>query len=283
MAVIRVEKNKNYTVMSNVHLRDKALSLKAKGLLSLILSLPDDWQYNVKGLAAISKEGRSGITSGLQELEAAGYLERRQLRGEHGKLAQVEYVVFEAPRPPLAENPATAKPAMADPATGNPVTEDRAQISTEEQITKKQNTDLSKYRFNSFLNAAEVSAEEMRKEREQYRQLILRNIEYDILCQDRKLRKDDLDEIVEIMVDTVCANKPFIRVSGEDKPADVVKSRLLKLDSGHIQFVLDCMNENTTKVRNIRQYLLAALYNAPVTISNYYTSLVNHDMYGGGL
>lgn len=108
MAVIRVEKNKNYTVMSNVHLRDKALSLKAKGLLSLILSLPDDWQYNVKGLAAISKEGRSGITSALQELEAAGYLERRQLRGEHGKLAQVEYVVFEAPRPPLAENPATA-------------------------------------------------------------------------------------------------------------------------------------------------------------------------------
>ena len=274
--------------MSNVHLRDKALSLKAKGLLSLILSLPDDWQYNVKGLAAISKEGRSGITSGLQELEAAGYLERRQLRGEHGKLAQVEYVVFEAPRPPLAENPATAKPATADPATenpvtGKPVTEDRAQISTEEQITEKQNTDLSKYRFNSFRDAAEISAEEMRKERETYRQLILENIEYDILCQDRKLRRDDLDEIVEIMVDTVCANKPFIRVSGDDKPADVVKSRLLKLDSGHIQFVLDCMNENTTKVRNIRQYLLAALYNAPVTISNYYTSLVNHDMYGGGL
>lgn len=283
MAVIRVENNKNYTVMSNVHLRDKALSLKAKGLLSLILSLPDDWQYNVKGLAAISKEGRSGITSALQELEAAGYLERRQLRGEHGKLAQVEYVVFEAPRPPLAENPATAKPATADPATENPVTEDRAQISTEEQITEKQNTDLSKYRFNSFRDAAEISAEEMRKEGETYRQLILENIEYDILCQDRKLRKDDLDEIVEIMVDTVCANKPFIRVSGEDKPADVVKSRLLKLDSGHIQFVLDCMNENTTKVRNIRQYLLAALYNAPVTISNYYTSLVNHDMYGGGL
>lgn len=215
MAVIRVEKNKNYTVMSNVHLRDKALSLKAKGLLSLILSLPDDWQYNVKGLAAISKEGRSGITSALQELEAAGYLERRQLRGEHGKLAQVEYVVFEAPRPPLAENPATAKPATADPATGNPATgnpvmEDRAQISTEEQITEKQNTDLSKYRFNSFRDAAEISAEEKRKERETYRQLILENIEYDILCQDRKLRKDDLDEIVEIMVDTVCANKPSI-------------------------------------------------------------------------
>ena len=283
MAVIRIEKNKNYTVMSNVHLRDEALTLKAKGLLSLILSLPDDWQYSVKGLAAICKEGRSGITSGLQELEAAGYLERRQLRGEHGHMAQVEYVIFETPHPPMSGNPATVNPAAVNPATDDPVTENRAQLSTEEQITEKQNTDLSKYRFNSFRDAADVSAEEMRKESDQYRQIIMENIEYDILCQDRKLRQDDLDEIVEIMVDTVCAHKPFIRVSGEDKPAEVVKSRLLKLDSGHIQFVLDCMNENTTKVRNIRQYLLAALYNAPVTISNYYTSLVNHDMYGGGL
>ena len=288
MAVIRVEKNKNYTVMSNVHLRDKELSLKAKGLLSLLLSLPDNWKHSVNGLAAISKEGKAGINSGLQELEKAGYLVRRQQRGEHGKMAQVEYVVYEEPRPPHTDFRDTAKPDAVNPDAANPDTvqpdaEDRAQLSTEEQITEKQNTDVSKYRFNSFREAAEVTAEEMRKERESYRRLILENIEYDILCQDRKLRRDDLDEIVEIMVDTVCANKPFIRVSGEDKPAEVVKSRLLKLDSGHIQFVLDCMSENTTKVRNIRQYLLAALYNAPVTISNYYTSLVNHDMYGGGL
>ena len=283
MAVIRVEKNRNYTVMSNVHLRDKALSLKAKGLLSLVLSLPDNWQYSVKWLAAISKEGRSGITAGLQELEAAGYLERRQLRGERGRLGQVEYVVFETPHPPLAENPATVNPATEEPAAGNPEPDNQAQISTEEQIPEKQNTDSSKYRFNSFLEAADVSAEEMRRERERYRQLILDNIEYDILCQDNRLRRDDLDEIVEIMVDTVCANKPYIRVSGEDKPAEVVRSRFLKLNSEHIQFVLECMSENTTKIRNIRQYLLAALYNAPVTISNYYTSLVNHDLYGGGV
>ena len=283
MAVIRVEKNKNYTVISNVHLRDETLTLKAKGLLSLILSLPDDWNYSVKGLVAICKEGRSGVMSGLRELEEAGYLSRRQLRDEHGLMSQTEYVIYEQPRPPWSGNPTTDNPTTEKPITDNPTSENQTQLSTEEQITEKQNTDSSKYRFNSFRDAAEISAEEMRKEREAYRQLILENIEYDILCQDRKLRKDDLDEIVEIMVDTVCANKPFIRVSGEDKPAEVVKSRLLKLDSGHIQFVLDCLSENTTKVRNIRQYLLAALYNAPVTISNYYTSLVNHDMYGGGL
>ena len=283
MAVIRVEKTKNYTVMSNVHLRDGALTLKAKGLLSLILSLPDDWHYSINGLATLTKEGRAGVMSCLKELEAAGYISRHQLRSENGRMGQNEYVIYEEPRPPQSGNPTTVNPTTEKPYTEEPSAETRTQLSTEEQITEKQNTDSSKYRFNSFRDAAEISAEEMRKEREAYRQLILENIEYDILCQDRKLRRDDLDEIVEIMVDTVCANQPFIRVSGEDKPAEVVKSRLLKLDSGHIQFVLDCLSENTTKVRNIRQYLLAALYNAPVTISNYYTSLVNHDMYGGGL
>ena len=105
LAVIRVEKTKNYTVMSNVHLRDKALSLKAKGLLSLILSLPDEWEYSIKGLAAISKEGRDGINSGLQELESAGYLVRKPLRGAHGHFGQVEYVIYETPQPPNTDIP----------------------------------------------------------------------------------------------------------------------------------------------------------------------------------
>ena len=97
--------------MSNVHLRDKALSLKAKGLLSLILSLPDGWEYSIKGLAAISKEGRDGINSGLQELEAAGYLVRKPLRGAHGHFGQVEYVIYETPHLPNTDIPdKTASP-----------------------------------------------------------------------------------------------------------------------------------------------------------------------------
>ena len=266
MAVIRVEKTKNYTVMSNVHLRDKALSLKAKGLLSLILSLPDGWEYSIEGLAAISKEGRDGINSGLQELEAAGYLVRKPLRGAHGHFGQVEYVIYETPHPPNTDIPVTANPT---------------QTSTEELITDQRNKDLSNNRFNSYLAGAEASAEERRKEWNAYRELILQNIDYEILCQNQQLYQDDIDEIVELMVDTVCSKKPFIRVGGDEKPAEIVKSRLLKLDSEHIQFVLDCMRNNTTKIRNIRQYLLAALYNAPMTISNYYQSLVNHDLYGG--
>ena len=118
--------------------------------------------------------------------------------------------------------------------------------------------------------------------REIYRQIILENIDYDILIQDPKMDREQLDEIAELIVDTVCSARKTIRIAGDDFPAEVVKSRFLKLDSSHVQYVMDCMRDNTTYVRNIKKYLLAALYNAPVTIGNYYSSLVQHDMYGDG-
>ena len=283
MAVFRVEKNKNYTVMSNVHLRDKKLSLKAKGLLAMILTLPDDWHYSVDGLAAISKESRASINSGLKELETAGYLTRRQLRDEKGHLTNTEYTIYEEPRSPCVNYPTTGNPHAEDPSTDSPSAENCKGINKEKPNTEKQNTDGNKYRFNSYQELAEITAEEMRKERQAYSDLIKENIEYEFLLQNHRFSEQDIEEIYEIMLDTVCSKKPFIRIGGDDKPADVVKSQLLKLDSGHIEFVLDCMKQNTTRVRNIKQYLLTTLYNAPQTISNYYTSLVNHDMYGGTL
>ena len=120
------------------------------------------------------------------------------------------------------------------------------------------------------------------RERESYRELILENIEYDCLIQNHHLDRNRLDELVELMVDTVCSNREMIRVAGDDYPAEVVRSRFLKLSASHIEYVLDRMRENTTYVRNIKKYLLAALYNAPATIDSYYASLVNHDLYGSG-
>ena len=108
------------------------------------------------------------------------------------------------------------------------------------------------------------------RERESYREIILENIDYDILTQDEKLDRDRLDELVELMVDTVCSNREMIRVAGDDYPAEVVRSRFLRLNASHIEYVLDRMRENTTYVRNIKKYLLAALYNAPVTMDSYY-------------
>ena len=115
-----------------------------------------------------------------------------------------------------------------------------------------------------------------------YREILKENIEYDHLCQKLGYDRDILDEILEILVDTVCSTRKMIRIGGEDFPKEVVKSRLLKLDSGHIEYVISSLRENTTKVRNIRAYLLTSLYNAPTTINSYYTALVNHDMYGSG-
>ena len=115
---------------------------------------------------------------------------------------------------------------------------------------------------------------------DEYRELIKENIDYDILLSDMPYDQDRLEEILELIVETVCSTKKYIRVAGTDYPAEVVRSRLLKLDAGHIQFVFDCLKENTTKIRNIKQYLLTTLYNAPATIGNYYSALVQHDMYG---
>ena len=118
--------------------------------------------------------------------------------------------------------------------------------------------------------------------RKTYREIVLENIDYDILIQDPKMDREQLDEIAELIVDTVCSARKTIRIAGDDFPAEVVKSRFLKLDSSHVQYVMDCMRDNTTYVRNIKKYLLAALYNAPSTINSYYSSLVQYDMYGDG-
>lgn len=117
MAVFRVKKTRDYTVMSNHHLRNTDLSLKAKGLLSLMLSLPDNWDYTTKGLACICKDGIDSINSGVKELEANGYVIRRRLRNEKGQLTTTEYTIFEQPQtldmtdtPPKGENPILDNP-----------------------------------------------------------------------------------------------------------------------------------------------------------------------------
>ncbi len=118
--VIRVERNSNYTTMSNYHLRDKDLSCKAKGLMSFMLSLPDNWDYTEVGLVACLKEGRDGVRSMLKELEERGYLVRNRTRKENGTLGQVEYVLYEKPHTPKSENPTLVKPTLVEPTLVNP-------------------------------------------------------------------------------------------------------------------------------------------------------------------
>lgn len=294
MAVFRIEKTRDYTVMSNHHLRDKSLSLKAKGLLSLMLSLPEEWDYTTKGLARICKDGVDSICAGVRELEEHGYVIRQRVRNPNGQLGAIEYTILEQPRPPepekperenpVLDNPEQAYPVLEEPEQGNP-----AQLNTNRSSKEKSKKDLSSTEgSNPVLSSPKAPrgsdgmGRDWMQERESYRELILENIEYDYLIQNHQLDRDRLDELVELMVDTVCSRRETIRIAGDDYPAEVVKSRFLKLDSSHIEYVLDRMRENTTYVRNIKKYLLAALYNAPATIGSYYTSLVSHDLYGGG-
>ena len=151
--------------------------------------------------------------------------------------------------------------------------------------TENNNTEFSDTESFLFTSFRENHTREPKRseadQRQQYKDLIMENISYDTLLCDYPYDKDILSEILELMVDVVCTTKPSVRISGDDKPAEVVRSQFLKLDSEHIRFVMGGLKENTTRIRNMRQYLLATLYNAPLTIGNYYRSLVSHDMSEG--
>ena len=153
MAVFRVERNTGYTVMSNHHLRNKELSLKAKGLLSQMLSLPEDWDYTLAGLSYINRESIDAIRTAVWELEKAGYITRRQGRDEKGKMTAIEYTIYEQPQPPaldcpVLENPTADNPILENPTPDNPTSENPMQLNKDIQKTnlskkEKSNTDLS--------------------------------------------------------------------------------------------------------------------------------------------
>ena len=162
---------------------------------------------------------------------------------------------------------------------------DQEPLKSRSNNTENNNTERSDTDSFPFTSFREDHGRESKRsdvnQRDRYREIISENISYGILLQDYPLDRDILTEILELMVDTVCTTRSTVRISGDDKPAEVVKSQFLKMDSEHIRFVMDGLKDNTTRIRNMRQYLLATLYNAPLTIGNYYRSLVSHDMSEG--
>jgi hypothetical protein len=309
MAVFRVEKTRDYTVMANHHLKNRALTLKAKGLLSLMLSLPEDWDYTLKGLSLISVEGIDAIREAVRELECAGYIIRSRERNGKGQLKGTEYVIYEKPHSseappggekpaqenPTLDNPMQEKPILGSPALAEPIQENPTQLNTKGLNTYPENTQTvnphganpypsnpnPSYRATGSENSAgwdEMGYDEASR----YREMVRENLEYDLLVQDRKTNRERLDEIVDLIVETLCSTKPTICVSGDDYPASLVKEKLLRLTSTHMDYVFECLDKNTTYVRNIKKYLLATLFNAPSTIDSYYSALVNHDLYGDG-
>ena len=271
MAVFRVEKTRNYTVMSNQHLRDKRLSLKAKGLLSLMLSLPEDWDYTTKGLARICKDGVDSICATVRELEGAGYIVRERERRADGTLGSIEYTILEQSRQadaPKRENPVQAEksadaPKRAFPEQVKPEQEKPAQFNIQEQSKEKQNTDL-------ILSESETVRTKVRD-----------NIELDLLCRNQPESAPVMQEIYELVVETIQLRSPVLRLGNNLFPMALVRERLLQLTSEHIRFVLDGLRNLHTDVKNLKKYLLTMLFNAPVTL-NGRTMLDVRKSVGGG-
>ena len=281
MAVFRIEKTRDYTVMANHHLRNTALSLKAKGLLSLMLSLPEDWDYTTKGLARICRDGVDSICATVRELEDAGYIIRERVRNANGRLGSIEYTILEQPRPPEPkpgkperENPVQVKPVLDSPVLGKPEQEKPAQLNTKESSNQVSNTDLSST-HSFFLPAADGMTDGLEKKAE-----IREQIEYDILCQ--QYDRMQLDELAEIMLEVAMNRSPTVKIGRDaEYPTGFVQQRFEKITSMHIEKVMDGIRENTTRVWNTKAYLMAALFNSVSTIDNHYAMLVNHDFHGG--
>ena len=280
MAVFRVEKTKDFTIMCNHHLRNTELSLKAKGLLSLMLSLPEDWDYTTKGLAHICKDGVDSITTALKELERHGYLTRQRLRYENGQLGDIEYTIHEKPvnaekqeDSPKRENPRQVNPRQAKPEQAEPEQENPAQLNTNRSNTNSEKTYPPNTQGENPYPS--IHLKERQEDVAAIRDSVRSQIGYDCLV--TPYNRDRMDEIVELMVEILCTGRETITISGAEYPAELVRERMRKINSMHIEYIFGCLEQNASRVRNIKKYLLTTLFNAPATMGNYYDAQVRYN------
>ena len=289
--VFRVVKTKNYTMMSNQHLKDKRLTLKAKGLMSVMLSLPENWDYTLRGLSAISKEGVDAISEAVKELERSGYVIRNRKRDERGRLSGTEYLIYEdchmnsqpaqdAPKPekpkrenPRLENPVQEKPVQENPKQEKPEQENPAQLNTNRSNTNSEKTYPPNTQGENPYPS--IYLRERQEDVAAIRDSVRSQIGYDCLV--TPYNRDRMDEIVELMVEILCTTSPTLLISGEEYPIELVHERFQQINSLHIQYMFECLRNNASSIRNIKAYMLAVLFNAPSTLSAYYDAQVRHD------
>ena len=342
MPFFRVNKTKDYTIMANHHLKNRELSLKAKGLLSVMLSLPEDWHFTVHGLVSICKEGRDSISGAVRELEEAGYIVRHRLRDKEGHINGLEYIIYETPQKPenngpdggktpveveanteeateevdvpskpesrmtapVTENPfmedvtaipaekapRTAAPHSASPMTENPLSVrpmserpsvllNTNRVNTKEPKTKSLTTQVTNPSYPSY-----PSNQGEKDKVEQVRQEVRQQVCYDVLVQ--RMDQELLDELVSLIVETLCDKAQTIRIGSHDYPAELMQERMRQIDSFCLEYVCACLRKSNPSIRNIKQYLLMALFNAPVTMSHYYYNKAQNalnDWYTGGI
>ena len=366
MAIMRVEKTGNYTVMSNHHLRDRRLSLKAKGLLSVMLSLPAEWDFTLAGLSCISKEGVDAIRAAVNELEKSGYVIRSKVRNPLGQIIDMEYTIYELPQEcrvkqqeskqkpsnvqcvdcsissiahnpvlesPVLESPIMDQPALLKPMSGFPILENSTQISTDLSCTEtkrkdisnsnntsnpyqsstypsdqemvEQTTNLSKFKDATTLPCDELQArakspsiqpvqpstlsvQQLYMSEETSLPGVRRRLSFDEFARKVKQQigywdliegkhRDEIENILSIMLEVLSTQCEFFTISGKKYPADLVHQRYAQINATTVEYILECLHNCGSNIRNIKQYLIAALFNAPATCDSYYGAAVRRD------
>lgn len=272
MPVLKNKTQGNYVNVYKGIAMNPALSLRDRGMMLTLLSLPDNWDFTTAGLRKILPDGKHSIKSSIDSLQEFGYLSKQQSRGEGGVFGENVIEVYETPQSPFSIFPVSDNPASV-----KPVAEKQPQLNNK----KLTNNESNNKRLNNQSINQKIETDGI-DEMEAYIDIVKENIDYEYLLKDNPYKKEVIEEILNLIVETVSVKRKTVRIAGADYPYEVVKGKFLKLEMGHIQYVIECMDKNSSKVRNIKNYLLTALYNAPNTIGNYYRSEVNHDMSKGG-
>lgn len=263
--------DEGFTIIDNRVVRDKSLTLRALGIFAKMSSLPQIWKYTTEGLCKLCKCGITAIRSALKSLEAAGHIIRKRLRDAKGRLCGASYSLvhmanFERPDKkvstctvPDAENLTTGKPTTEKP--------------TAEKRTLYKNTRIKN-------TGIKISSILFRKKERIGREIVLEQLDYSYLRKKHIAQAEQMQELVELVIETRCAKRKTTRIAGADFPHEMVQQRFSQLTASHIDFVMENLSKSTADVRNIKQYLLTCLFNSVATINNSVSVQVNHDMQG---
>lgn len=293
-SVFRVLKEERYTIISNEHLFDKNLSHKATNILTMMLALPPNWDFTLAGLASLKKDGIDSVRAGIKELEDNHYVLYHRLRNEKGQLQKSEYLVFESVEKyneyiktsehKNAENtpfePKLEKPILDNPILEKPILENPMQSNTKILNTNILSTNLSyqsKEEKDYKVKKSETS-ETIDTIRKNYQKIIYQNIDYDIICETTD--KQILDDLIGVMLDTLTAKNETVRIAKQDIDTEAVKSMFLKIDSELMEYAVTSIRNTTTKIRNVKSYMLTTLYNAGITYNTALHNSVMHNLHG---
>lgn len=275
--VVRVIKDTNFTVMSNYHLRDNKLSLKAKGLLSLVLSLPEDWDYTIKGLLQFARDKNDSFAATLKELENNGYLNRERKRNEKGQVKGNKYYFYETPKlnekftetkleSPKRENPVQVKkPKRENPVQGKPVQENPVLLNKDILNKEKLNKDITNnlsYQSKDNIDSKAQDENKMIDEIDFKTKLekVKQQVKYDNLIS--KYSNAQIDEIIELIAWCLCTSLQSLKINGTSTDIMLMRTKIAQLTDKHIEYILKCLEDNKTAIKNRRNYLLTCIYNA---------------------